>query len=180
MSCITTEQIENIIIDAGVVYLNYGEEDQKILAPTRGGNAFEVTGEIREIEVNNVRGKTKGLRRKIREEANLTVTVMDLNLENLALALPSSNLDVGGDKLSAGWKVTDDDYLKNVTLIGETLGGAYKKISIYNAMVDGDFAIEFEEDDEGTVELNFSAHHALCPVEGTDVLWDIEDLTELV
>lgn len=177
MSCITTEQLENIIIDAGVVYINYGELDQKLLAPTRGGNSFEVTAEIREIEVNNVRGKTKGLRRKIREEANLTVTLMDLDLANLNMALPGSKLDE--TKLSAGWQIKDTDYLKNVTLIGETLGGAYKKVSIYNAMVDGDFAIQFEEDDEGVVELNFAGHHVPCPDE-TDVLWDIEDLTTLV
>ena len=175
--CITTEQIENIILDAGVVYINYGEQDERILAPTRGGNTFTVEAEIREIEVNNTRGKTKGLRRKIREDANLTVSMMDLDLENLNMALPGSTLE--GDKLSSGWAIDETDYLKNVTLIGETLGGKYKKISIYNAMIDEDFAIEFEEDDEGIMELNFAAHHEPCPG-NTDVLWDIEDLTELI
>lgn len=177
MSCITTEQLENIVIDAGVVYVNYGEEDQRLLAPTKGGNTFEVTAEIREIEADGQRGKTKGLRRKIREEANLTVTLMDLNLDNLEIAFPGSTK--GLNKLSAGWKIKDTDYLKNVTLIGETLGGAYKKITIYNAMSDEDLAIALEEDNEGALEVNFSGHHVLCPTE-TDVLWDIEDLTSLV
>lgn len=173
---ITLEQIENIIIDSGVVYLNYGEVDQQLLAPVRGGNTFTVEGEIREIEVDGTRGKTQGLRRRIREEANLTVNFMDLSLTNLKMSLPGSRLE--GNKLSSGWKIEDEDYLKNVTLIGENMKGEYKKISIYNALADEGLEITMEDEDESVVEIQFSAHHKPDPTE-TDVLWDIEDITEI-
>lgn len=176
--CITTEQIENIIIDSGVVYINYGEVDERLLAPVRGGNTFNVEGEIREIEVDGVRGKTKGLRRRIREEANLVVNFMDLSLENLKMALPGSRIDELDGKLSSGWKIEDEDYLKNVTLIGENMKGEYKKITIYNALADEGLSITMEDEDESVVEVQFAAHHKPCPTE-TDVLWDIEDITEI-
>jgi len=84
---LTTEQIENIVIDAGVVYINYGEIGERILAPTRGGNGFVVERTIKDILYDGRKGKTKGMRRIIEENAKLTVALMDLSMDNLALAL---------------------------------------------------------------------------------------------
>lgn len=178
MSNITVEQIENIIIDAGVMYLNYGETDERILAPCRGDNTFAVEAEIREIEANGLKGKTKGMRRKISENAHLALNLMDLSLENLKMALPGSTLDVEGNKLSNGWKIEETDYLKNVTLIGQNMKGEYKKITIYNALADEGLEVGFVEDDESVIELQLSAHYD--PTDTTDNLWEVEDLTSLV
>jgi len=84
---LTTEQIENIVIDTGVVYVNYGEEGERILAPVRGGNQFLVERTIRDIEFDGRRGKTKGMRRIVEENAKLVVGLMDISMDNLALAL---------------------------------------------------------------------------------------------
>ena len=40
---LTTKQIESIQIDESVIFLNYGEEDEQFLAPTRGGGEFAAT-----------------------------------------------------------------------------------------------------------------------------------------
>lgn len=175
---ITKEQIENILIDSGVVYIDYGLPSQRLLAPVRGGNTFTVEGEIREIEVDGTRGKTKGLRRRIREDAMLLVNFMDLSLENLNMALPGSKLDLEGDKLSSGWKITDEDYLDNVTLIGEDMRGRYLKITIYNALADEGLEISMVDEDESVVEVQFAAHHEPDPTD-TDVLWDVEHIAEI-
>ena len=84
---LTVEQIKNIIIDTGVVYVNYGEIGERILAPVRGGNQFLVERTIRDIEFDGRRGKTKGMRRIIEENAKLVVGLMDFSMDNLALAL---------------------------------------------------------------------------------------------
>lgn len=84
---LTKEQIENIVIDMGVVYVNYGELGEKILAPVRGGNQFLVERTIRDIEFDGRKGKTKGMRRIIEENAKLVVNLMDLSMDNLKLAL---------------------------------------------------------------------------------------------
>lgn len=84
---LTQDQIENIVIDTGVVYVNYEEVGERILAPVRGENQFLVERTIRDIEFAGRRGKTKGLRRIIEENAKLVVNLMDLSMDNLALAL---------------------------------------------------------------------------------------------
>lgn len=175
MNKITVEQIEKVVIDAGVVYINYGLDDERMLAPCRGDNTFDVEAEIREIEANGLKGKTKGMRRKITENALLTVNLMDLSLENLKLALPGSQL--AENKLTNGWNITNDDYIENVTLIGEDMGGNYKKITVYNALMDEALSITLAEDDESVMELTMSAHYD--PADNEDNLWSIEDLTSL-
>lgn len=175
MGRITKEQIENIVIDTGAVYLNYGETAEKLLAPCRGGNVFAVDAEIREIEVDGVKGKVKGLRRKIREDASLTVNIMDLSLENLQLALPGSV--IVDKKLSNGWAITDDTYVDNVTLVGTDMKGRDKVITIFNGLVDEAFEASFVDDDETVIELKISGHYD--PTDTDDKLWSIEDVTEL-
>ncbi len=175
---IKSENLEHIVIDAGVVYLNYGVEGkEKLLAPCKGDNAFSVEAEIREIEANGLKGKTKGLRRKIREEASLTVNLMDLSLDNLKSMLPGSKKSA--TSLKHGWKIEDEDYIDNVTIIGEELGGGFKKITIYNALSDEPTEVTLIEDDETAVAITFSAHFDLddgCENEAD--FWEIEDLTE--
>lgn len=175
MSKITVEQIEKMVIDAGVVYVNYGLATERRLAPCRGSNTFNVEAEIREVEVNEVKGKTKGLRRKISENASLEVNLMDLSLENLKMALPGSTL--AGKELTNGWKINNTDYIDNVTLIGQDMGGTYKKVTIYNALMDESLSIAMDKDDESVLTLTLSAHYD--PADETDKLWTITDLTTL-
>lgn len=172
---IKAENIEDVIIDAGMVYLNYGEEEEKLLAPCKGDNTFSVDSEIREIEANGLRGKTKGLRRKIREDASITVNLMDISLDNLKTALAGSTLSL--EVLSHGWDIAEADYLKNVTVLGETLDGEYKKFTIFNALSDEPIEVVLGEDNETAIAVKFSAHHNLPDDEK---LWEIEDLTSLV
>lgn len=175
MSKITVEQIEKVVIDAGVVYFNYGLANEKLLAPCRGSNTFNVEAEIKEIEVNGAKGKTKGLRRKISENASLEVNLMDLSLENMKLALPGSRLV--GSELKNGWKIENVDYIDNVTLIGQDMGGTYKKITIYNALMDESLSLAMDEKEESVLTLTLSAHYD--PTDDTGKLWTINNLTTL-
>lgn len=175
MSKLTLEQIEKIVMDTGVVYVNYGLGGERTLAPCRGDNTFSVEAEIREVEVNGLKGKTKGLRRKIAENATLEVNLMDLSLENLKMALPGSRLVE--NKLTNGWTIKSTDYIDNVTLIGKDMGDNYKKVTINNALMDESLSVAMNEDAESVIKLVFSAHYDLN--DENDSLWSIEDLTSL-
>lgn len=175
MSNITNEQIEKVVIDSGVVYVNYGLPNERLLAPCRGDNTFDAEREIREIPVNGTRGKTKGLRRQTTENAKLTLNLMDLSLQNLQIALPGSKLEL--NKLSNGWKISSSDYLSNVVLIGTTLDDKYRKITLYNALMDEALSFAMTDKDESVVELTLSAHYD--PEDADNKLWDIEDLDTL-
>ncbi|MDW7673180.1 MAG: hypothetical protein SCK28_01465 [Bacillota bacterium] len=175
---LTVEQIENIVIDTGVVYINYGELDERMLAPTRGGNNFVVEQEIKIIERDGARGKEKGLRRVIREDATLTVNLMDLSQENIKLALAGAVMDPTTKAITNGnGEIPDTDYLKNITLLGETLSGEYKVITLYNALSDNGLSINMTDKNESVVQLQFAAHYD--PANLTQNIYKIEQLETL-
>lgn len=155
---LTLEQIEDVVIDHGVVYVNYGEVDERMLAPTRGGNSFVVEREIKIIERDGARGKEKGLRRIISENATLTVRLMNLSQENLKLALPGANFEAGVITNGDG-SIPNEDYIKNVTLVGETMSGENKVITLYNALNENGLNVNLAPKDESVVELQLAAHY---------------------
>ena len=173
---LTQEQIENIQIDYGIVFVNYGEVDEKQLAPTRGGGTFTVTKNIREIEYDGRKGKTKGMQVVDEINAMLSIQLLDTSMENLALAMPWATYSDG--KLSAKSSnlgvIQDSAYLSNITMFAKVVGGGYKKITLYEAMTENDFSLAAAPKAEGVVTLEVHAHWD-AKNDDTD-LYDIEDV----
>ena len=173
---LTTQQIENIAIDYGLVYLNYGELDQKKLGPTRGGAEFVASKNIREIEYDGRLGKTKGMQVIDEINASLKVSVLDTSLETLSLVMPQAELAAGKITNTTGGVIADAKYLKNVTMFAKTVKGEYKKITLFNAMSENDFTFNAAPKEEGTIELEIFAHwDATNPAD----LYSIEDVTTI-
>jgi len=150
------EAIEPIIIDAGLVYKNWGEVGEAMLGVTRGGNSFQVEPEYKEIERDGARGKEKHMKRLINLDANLVVNLMTLSKENIKDAVGCASVD--GDIVKTKLGVEETDYIDNITLIGEKLGGGYIRITIFNAFSDQGIEIAMEDREETVVETTFAAH----------------------
>ena len=58
---LTQAQLNKVQIDSGLIYANYGELTEKLIAPTRGGGEFSVKPTVRDIEHDAKRGKEKGI-----------------------------------------------------------------------------------------------------------------------
>lgn len=82
---------DRIFVDAGAVYINYGLSTQRLLGATRGGNEFNLNREIRDIEVDGVRGSVKGLRRRTVCRPQITCNLIELSLDNLIKAIAGAN-----------------------------------------------------------------------------------------
>src|SRR5215831_1244858 len=81
----------NIVVDAGCVYINYGDvANERMLGATRGGATFTVTQEFRSVEVDGVPGPIIGLTRIINLEVVLTARMLELSPENLLVAFPGA------------------------------------------------------------------------------------------
>ena len=159
---VTSTTTQHLILDAGVVYTNYGEISEETLGATHGGNTFEVTREIREIEVDGARGKIKGLRRKITENATLTVNLKEITSAAVQLALAGSTFNNDGthDVIKSNLAIAVGDYLDNVALVAEVSGTTNPIIIIIeNALADNDLSVAFNDKDEGVLEIQFSAHY---------------------
>jgi|GEM_PF-790602 len=87
---VTQKTVENMLLDAGVVYVNYGLTTERVLGATNGGNKFLVEREFREVEIDGLKGKTKGMKRLLSENASLEVNLKEMSSENIMLALPGS------------------------------------------------------------------------------------------
>ena len=176
---LTQEQIENIQIDYGLVYINYGETGERQLAPTRGGGTFSVTKNIREIEYDGRKGKTKGMQVVDEINATLSVPLLCASMDNLSLAMPWATYANG--KLSAKSTdlgvIKDSAYLSNITMFAKVIGGGYKKITLYNAMAENDFSLAAAPKAEGVIQLEVSAHWD-AEDDAAD-LYDIEDVENI-
>jgi len=183
---LTTAQIENIQIDYGIVYTNYGETDSRKIGPSRGGGEFSADQKIRDIDFDGMLGKTKGMQVVEEINASLKVAILDMSIQMLALAMPYATLVGDGTTTpySLTCKSTDvaildsTSYLKNVTMFCKTVKGAYKKITLYNAMSEGKFGFKAKPKNEGEVELEFNAHWD--PTDDTKDLFKIEDAATIV
>ena len=177
---LTTQQIENIQIDESVIFLNYGETDEQFLAPTRGGGEFTASVSVRDIEFDGRHGKTAGMQAIEEQAASIKVTTLCMSQENLARAIPTCTVDTGQGKNNAistpaSGVIPSTAYLKNVTMFAKTIGGKYKKITIYNAMHETGFTAKAVQKAEGELAFEFSAHYTHDALDGT--LWKVEELT---
>ena len=88
---LTKETVDRFVIDAGAVYLNVGEVDERLLGATRGGNEFTIDQDIKLIEIDGVKGATMGARRIVESNATLKVNLLELTSENIMLAIAGAD-----------------------------------------------------------------------------------------
>lgn len=178
---LTQQQIENIQIDYGIVFVNYGETNEAQLGPTRGGGEFVATATIRDIEFDGRKGKTKGMQVVDDITAQLNVTQLNSSMDTLKIALPFAKQDEVSGKLSVGSDsvgvVPDEAYIKNITMFAKTVKGEYKKITLYNAMSENGLTLAAAPKAEGAIALNVFAHWDAT--DNTKNLFDVEDVESI-
>lgn len=162
-------QVEKMLLDTGAVYV-----DGVLLAPCEGDNVFTVEREYRDISYNESPGKTKGLKRIIRENATLTVRPKGLTQAMLKMALPGSDIGVSDEIESGGRRViADSEYADEIVFVGTMMDGTTKVITLYRGLADNGLTITAGDDAESIVELVFAAHYN--PEDLTEPLYKIED-----
>lgn len=175
---ITQTQLENVQVDYGVVFVNYGVAGERKLGPTRGGGSFKVTAKLRDIEYDGGNGKSKGM--QVLEDiiAILSVTVLDTSIETLAIAMPWATYDTVTGTITAKSSniggIQSGAYLDNITMFAKLMNGQYKKVTLYNAMSEGDFQLAAKPKGEAEIGLELTAHWDAF--DDTKDLFKIEDV----
>lgn len=176
---LTQAQLDKIVVDEGVIYLDHGETSSTLLGAIRGGGTFTATATYRDIEVDGKRGKTKGL--KVTEEINASLSVTLLSLDQQQVALLTPFVDVGATPypITSGdvGAVASTKYLKNVTMFCKTLDGKYKKVKLLNVLNEAPLSISAKPKAESEWQLEFHAHWD--PVTITTELFTIDEITSI-
>lgn len=163
--------VDRIVLDAGYIYINTklenGEFTGTELGGTQGGNEFVIESEIRQIAVDGVKGKAKGL--QVLESVNpkLKVNLLEITARNLSMAIAGSKLDTTSDAvydiLTGSDSISLDEYIDNIAFVGR-LGttGENKPVIIVveNVLQLDPVAIKTTDKGEVVLALNFTGHYA--------------------
>ena len=176
------EDVENIQIDHGILFKNYGLEDQVLIGPARGGGNFKVERTYRNIEYDGIKGDTQGLVTVDDENATLTVKTLKASLETFADKLPGAKITRDNvtnkiTKIEAGSLgiIKEEDYIKNITMFGQKVGGNFVKITIRRALDKNGIDFSAVQKAEGEIELAYRAHHKYDD-DTTEPIYEIIDI----
>ena len=176
---LTQANIDNIQIDYGILYKDFGLATEELIAPTRGGGTFVATKVLRDIEFDGRKGKTSGLQAIDEINAQLNVTVLNTSMDTLALALPyidntSSILTAKSENIGV---IDPSKYLTNLTMFAKLISGGYKKITLYSAMNELDLTLAAIPKGEAEIALEILAHWD--PTDDVADLYKIEDVASI-
>lgn len=177
-SGVTANTPQKLQLDAGAFLKNYDPATDtwatakatKLLGATAGGGNFGAVPTIRRIEVDGVKGATKGFQTIDEWVVTMTVNMKELDAEIFKLALatgsvadtksPSSASDNNYTKVTAANQISNSDYITNIAWVGTLSGNSLPIIIILkNALCTNGLSISPADKAEGVVTLTFTGHY---------------------
>lgn len=176
---ITATTWQNMVIDEGVAWLDYGEPGERIIGATNGGVSFGFRDfNMREPEIDGLKGPLMGASRVTQAVPQLTIPLVELSLDNLLLGLPGAAATQSGTGAARIATIARDarlvplgDYATNVAIVGRLSGGEDVVVVVKNAIVMGGISIPMNPSSESTVEMVFVGHYDAAEPE--DEPWEI-------
>lgn len=159
VTCTTTN---NLIIDSGAIYINYGELNERKLGATRGGNTFAIEEEMRTMEFDGVRGQLIGSHRLLGAIPKITANIVEWNWQTFLDILPgSTKIDIGTTHYRIQrsiQRLLASSYLTNVAIVGECTASEtnYVVCGIKNAIQLENVELPFNDKDETVSTVTFS------------------------
>lgn len=158
----TSTSTQRYVLDSGVIVINYGEADERLIGATQEGVTYTLEQDVRQVEIDGHRGPVQGARRVISETARITGGILEMTSENLQSIIFGSDIQslTNHEEVRRQQDLPNaSDYLTNVALLGRVQGSANDFIGIlYNALNDGGFELETEDEGELTMAVQFTAH----------------------
>lgn len=169
----TKETKENLLTGAGAYFKNFNvgvdtyesaKAAGKLIGATQGGGEFKAVATIRQIEVDGVSGKAKGLEQIDSWEVSQNVNLLETTPETLQLALGAADIDRVSngefDVISGRSEIIDEDYLDNLTYIGTITGSNTPVIiQIFNALSTDGLSIKAEDKKEAVLAITVYGHY---------------------
>lgn len=133
-----------------------------VLGATRGGGTFVATPEVRELEADGKRYRTKGLTRVDSWDVRLTGTLIEAFQDNFKRTLISADVETSAkvDTLTLRTAIDDSDYIDKLSWVSLMGDGTYMVIEVYNVVNLDGLTFTFQDKNEGTIPFNFAAHQA--------------------
>jgi hypothetical protein len=157
-----------LVLDAGAFYKNMtfdaltGLFTGTLVGATSGGNEFVFKQTLRQVEMDGIKGPTKGLEIIEKEEAELNVNLKELTAANIALSIAGSSVDVTDtnyDIITSKGKIALTDYITSVAYVGRQSGTSKPVVIILkNALSMEGLNYKTEDNKEVIIPIKFAAH----------------------
>lgn len=169
----TTETAKSLLLNAGAFFKNFNPATDtfdsavaagKLIGATKGGGEFSAVPEVRQIEVDGVAGRAKGLEIIDSWEVYLKATVLEIKKNTIANGLAASVVDTTTsddyDIIKAGQALELNDYIDNVAWVG-TLSGSNKPVIIIvkNAINTDGLTLTVKDKNEASIPMTFYGHY---------------------
>lgn len=176
MHNLETNQVESILLDAAIVYVDYGYPTQEQIGITRGGAEFTVTENVRQIEYDGRRGRTKGMEVVDQIDAALKFKTLELTNEHMYASLGAAELNENGAiSNNNGGVIPMNRYYHNITAFGIMYKtGEFKKITLNNAAACNNGGLTLSTSDKNEAELELTFNAAWNPYDVTEKIYNIE------
>lgn len=167
---------KNLMVDAGAVFVNFDIEKDtietaktKLIGATSGGNEFNAKPKFRQIKVDGVKGKVKGLNLLESWEVNLKTNLLEFKEETFKYALAGAKVTNTTLQTTKKFKkiegknyVEEKDYIDNITYVGNISGSDEPVIiQIFNCLNTEGLKIKTKDADDIVCELEFEGHYSV-------------------
>ena len=161
---------DKLLLDAGAIFKNFtvgtdtyasAKAAGKCIGATQKGSEFAAVPSFRRMEIDGVHTRTKGDTLVDSWDVSLKTTFVEMTTANLKLALgvadsATSTDATGYDEITGRSTIKDDDYISNITYIGNILGENKPIIiQVFNAFHEGGLTITSEDKNNAAVECQF-------------------------
>ena len=180
---VTANTAKHLQLDAGAFFKNFdpatdtfASASSKLIGATAGGGSFAAIPTIRRIEVDGLKGATKGYEALDEWQVTLTANVKELTVGALELALttgshtsvksPSSQTSNNYEKIVAANDIADSNYTTNVTWVGRLSGSNLPIIIVVkNALATNGLTLTTADKSEGVVAMTLTGHYTVSDLD---------------
>lgn len=172
--------LENsFILDAGVVFVNYGQKNEQVLGVTEGGNHFGIVNEYRSMPFDGVRGEMVGAHRIVGSIPKIISNFESVNFSLLKDMLTGAEISFNSGSVEimrAIQRFLDDKYIHNIAIVAEHgTTGCYMVFKILNTISIESIEIPFEDSSESVIQCTFAG--CFHPEDLDNEPWQIELIT---
>ena len=164
---------QNYILDAGAIFKNFvfgvdtyasAKEAGKLIGATNGGSSFNVVADMRDEEVDGVKGAYRGGTIFNNWTVEMTANFKETSIEVLKAALTNAGVDTTSnalyDEITAANYICDDDYYDNITFVGKIQGSTQPIIiQITDALGMGGLSFQSAKNTVAEHAVTFKGHY---------------------
>lgn len=170
---------KSFILDAGAVYINYGEKNEKRLGVTEGGNVFGLNTEIRDMSFDGIKGSLVNSQRIIGSIPKIIANFESVDYSLFTTILPGSEISFNSGSVEIKRAIRgllEEEHIRNIAIVAEHGStGCYIVFKIFNAITIDSIEIPFEDSNESVIQCVFSGCFHPCDLQSEP--WEIDFIT---